>query len=817
MVVNLCLLCNAQDLTQIGKAKLFTISGGVSANSIFYEGAALRAPFTYVLNGNINFNINGLFNIPLSFAYSNQEFEFSQPFRFNRLSIHPSYKWITAHIGDVAMTFSPYTLSGHQFSGLGLDIAPEGNFKISAMYGRFIRPTEFNFEIPETIPAYKRVGFGLKTAYEFKKASLGLIVFNAKDEINSINNTIPVDLDINPRDNLVVSLEGAIKPFTGAEFKVEYATSAVTENLNTDAFDGSLGPLSFIFNERLSTSYYNAFNANLNFSLGNGSLGAGYERIDPDYNTLGAYFFNNDYENITVNASQNIFNNKLSLSVNGGLQRDNLDKTKKSDLNRVVTAVNANLTASERLTISGSYSSFQSFTNIRSQFDFINAITEYDNIDNLNFKQVSQNATMGIGYVLSKEKTKQQNLSFNLSFQDTEDLQEQAFTGEQSNVNTSLFYNTATSYTLSFPENTFSVSAAFNATLNKIMANNSVALGPTLVLSKQLFSKKVKSSLSSSYNTSTTNGEQQSSVVNLRFNAGYQLLEKHQFNLSALSLFRNTVASNSNDFTVTFGYNYNFSSANKKKPRKEREQVPRSNITEEYYMKIRFRDKIYEGDTQRLVNDIQTIRDNKRYRNMPNTKKAELDQIKRAVLLLNSSNEKAVKNRIIDYLEALQDYIDFFEIYDNTLYKASQVLKEQARFLDESIEKDFVEKRYLIENHKFKGVDPKTITDTTDPDYNDYNKIYANFIEARLKLTTHRWTIEQLNSIKGVKTFEKNDLLIRLKNTLQDKTYELYNNGAKEDKLEAFLVVEMIEYYQKEAKSKIDPTQYILKYINKQD
>ena len=72
-------------------------------------------------------------------------------------------------------------------------------------------------------------------------------------------------------------------------------------------------------------NYFNALNVSFDYPAGNGTIGAGYERIDPNYKTLGAYFFNNDLENITVNASQTIFDNKLNLSVNAGLQQDNLD------------------------------------------------------------------------------------------------------------------------------------------------------------------------------------------------------------------------------------------------------------------------------------------------------------------------------------------------------------------------------------------------------------------------------------------------------------------------------------------------------------
>lgn len=63
---------------QFKKAKLVTINGGVSANAIYYQGKASRDPLTYFLNGNLNFNIKGLYNIPLSFSYTSQKFKFKK-------------------------------------------------------------------------------------------------------------------------------------------------------------------------------------------------------------------------------------------------------------------------------------------------------------------------------------------------------------------------------------------------------------------------------------------------------------------------------------------------------------------------------------------------------------------------------------------------------------------------------------------------------------------------------------------------------------------------------------------------------------------
>ncbi len=804
-----------QDLTQIGKAKLFTLNGGVAANAVFYDGTASREPFTYVLSGNINANISGLFNVPVSFTYSNQEFSYSQPFRFNRLSIHPSYKWVTAHIGDVAMTFSPYTLSGHQFSGLGVDLTPNGPFKVSAMYGRLIRPVEYDSNEPETEPAYKRIGYGLKASYQFDKARVGLTFFSARDEVNSLDQPIPIDVGVSPQENLVVSLEGSLQLFDRGTLNVEYATSAVTEDLNAEEAGSSVGLLSFLFDERISTSYYDAFNADITYSVGNGSLGVGYERIDPNYNTFGAYFFNNDLENITVNASQTIFNDKLNISVNGGLQRDNLDNTKTSELKRVVAAVNMNYTASERLNISGSYSNFQSFTNIQNQFDFINQVTDFDNIDTLNFKQLSQNANLSIGYIISKQKKNQQNLNINLSFQDTQDLQEQIFTGAENTVNSSQFYNGATAYTISFPEKTLSVSAAFNATLNKVMDDNTVTLGPTLVVNKQFFDKRVRSSLSSSYNTTSNDGERQNSILNFRLNAGYQLFEKHQFNMSLLALFRDAQTTSNNDFTATIGYNYSFTTANRKK-QKGRKQIPTTGADGLTQLKFRYRKQIYEGNADEIVSQIQSTRNKSTYRNMPAFKVASLDKLKNDVLLLKSEDQKVLEDKVIDYLDAVYSYVDFKDNYNEYMFNSAMSLKDEAKRLDPDIEKKFIDLRYQVENHKFKGQDPKDL-DSSDSDFVAYKDMHDNFIEARRKFVGHRWMLEQLEGINTAKQFDKDEVLKNFKEKHLEEALSVYDESGELSALDQYLISELFLYYQDLAKDKTDQSTYILKYIQKSE
>ncbi len=128
--------------------------------------------------------------MPVSYSYSNQgdNFNYRIPFNFNRLSLHPKYRWITAHIGDVSMNFSPYTLNGHQFTGGGLELNLKNNLKIGVMTGRLLKAIEDDGN-PRSVPAFKRMGYGTKLDWQ-KENTICLSVLYAKDE-NQFLTSIP--------------------------------------------------------------------------------------------------------------------------------------------------------------------------------------------------------------------------------------------------------------------------------------------------------------------------------------------------------------------------------------------------------------------------------------------------------------------------------------------------------------------------------------------------------------------------------------------------------------------------------------------------
>ena len=793
---------------QLGKEKWLRYNGGIAANAVYYDGTANRQDLTYFLTGNLNFNIAGLYNIPLSFTYSNQDFNFPNPFNFNRLSLHPSYKWATAHIGDVNMTFSPYTLAGHQFTGGGFDLNPEGKFQISAMYGRLLRATEYNAEEPRAITAYNRKGYGLKTAYDFDFMKLGVILFKATDDETSLENPFPIELGLAPKDNAVVSFESEFRLFEKAQIRVEYAISGVTEDTRLTEARPENGMLSFLLDENISTNYYNALNASFNYPAGNGTLGVGYERIDPNYKTLGAYFFNNDLENITVNASQTLFENKLNLSVNAGLQQDNLDKAKTSDQQRIVSAVNANYTASERLSMNASYSNFQSFTNIRDQFDYINQVGDFDNVDTLNYRQIAQNANLGANLIVKKTETKQHSANLNLVYQNSNNLQE----GETIEGGESKFYNGMAGYTMGYPEQALNVSLAANVSYNTIAEGDNMTLGPTLSIGKQFFDKQLRTNFSSSYNTSFANGEQQNDVLNFRLGSSYVWMEKHNLNLNFLMLFRNSQLNTGRDLTITFGYSYafdNFKLNIKRGQRIPNESTPRN---QESRVSFRYRNVSYSGTLAEVTEQLTNVFESSQFASLPQFKNDEL----RILLATTKEQRKSEKYKTsaLIFLEALYAYRDFQEVYNDALITAIERIKDDMRKIDMILENSFVQTKVKLDGHRLTK-NPE-IKDATETEWTVYKKLVTEHEERQLKLVGHRWMEEQFANINTVNDIaQASSYLKEFKDRTTIKSYQMYDKTGDFNALERYLEKEIIDFYYKKSLDVMSPENFELRYINK--
>ena len=544
-------------LESIKKKEFVKVNGGASASLIYHDSNRPdtgRLPWVYNLNGNLNVTVLKNFSMPVSYNLTNQGGSYSYPTFPNRLSLHPTYKWITGHIGDFTMSFSPYTFNGHQVRGAGIDVTIEKKVKVSSFYGILNQAVQYD-STNRTLPAvYKRIGYGLNVLYTGAKSTAGVSYFIGKDQRGSIQQ--PNDsLRIYPKENVALGLKLGHRINQNLMVEGEYGLSITTEDSRIS--DGSSRNLNVLNQVQInqSSDQRSAYKMRGSYRFLKNTVGIGYERIAPGYQTMGAYYFNNDFENFTADYARTFFKGKTQFSAKGGLQRDNLDKSKSATTQRYIGSLQLSTPIGTKFQLSVNYSNFQNYMRVKNQFDNINSSLPNPNADSLNYIQVNNNVNTTLTYLLQQSKERVQNILLNLNFQKSKSKQggvEVASTGIT-------MYNGMLGYNLNLITQRLSITAALNTTVTQLQTNNLI-YGPTLSLNKRLLKDQLNAGLSASYNRSEASETLQAEILNLRSNLGFTYKKRHTLSQSCLYQFRSQSQKNTTDgdFTGTITYAFNF-------------------------------------------------------------------------------------------------------------------------------------------------------------------------------------------------------------------------------------------------------------------
>ena len=391
----------AQNLEGINKQKPVTLSGGITARAIFYDANGItnrRQPFSYIFTGSPTISIFNSFTIPLSFTYSEQDRSFRQP--FNQVGMSPYYKWITIHAGYRNINYSQFTLAGHTILGAGVELHP-GIFRFGFISGRFNRATPVDTSVKSFQPfTYSNHGsagkIGIGKGADFFEVSM----LKAKDDSSSVHPLNEFKGTVTPAENIVIGINGQVKFLKDFTFAIEAATSVYTRNLNNktalsdSANKGFTKILGSFISTNSTTERYNAIQTSLGYHQKIFSARLQYRRVDPDYKTMVAYFFNSDIENITFAPSLNLLKNKLRFGGSIGYQHDNLKKQKQSTSSRVIGSANLTTDFNDHFGIDFSYSNYSN-TQIRKTILLGNTFR---------IAQVSENYSFTPRYILASEK-----------------------------------------------------------------------------------------------------------------------------------------------------------------------------------------------------------------------------------------------------------------------------------------------------------------------------------------------------------------------------------------------------------------------------
>ena len=546
-----------QSLEKIGKERPVKITGGINLNNTLYLNEGIqsrRDPYNYFFTGSLNIDIYGWL-IPLSFSYSNQNTKFQQP--FNQYGLSPTFKNVTFHAGYRSLNFSKYTLNGHIFLGGGVECEISDKWKVAAIHGRLRKSVEQDTTNSNNSPSFERIASSFQVSYGGSDGEVKISVLSSNDKKNSLT-LPPVDLDLTPEQNLAWDINFSRKLGQFLNVNFQYAQSALTKDKRSPIVDGryTYGEVG-LFKPKSSTSYFDAMNFNFGFKAKKMGLGIVYERVDPDFRTHGSYFFNNNYENIGVQGFKKI-KNSLNIQFKVGVQRNNLDNSELSNTKRLSGNFNVNHTLSEKANYSINYTNFQTVTNIRPQFEELTDVSDIENLDTLNYRQVSQTANLNGNWRLSQDQKKVKTLTISASYQESDNNQ-----GNLQSSNSTNFYNLNLSYSFSRRETGLTGSISQSSNYATQPGSKILRVGPTASVTKKLWENKSNVTLALTWNNSITNGKPDSNILNIRQSFNYLIQKKHRLNFTVSGIQRITnqkgKSKSFREFVFQFGYSYNFS------------------------------------------------------------------------------------------------------------------------------------------------------------------------------------------------------------------------------------------------------------------
>lgn len=432
-----------------------TVSGTVGTQlTSSWNNADLHynSPFSALAYANMTYNIFGI-SVPMSVNLINvsaEQFTFSEP--VFTINFRPTWKRFTFHFGTSCMNFSNYTYNGISFDGVGMEYRGK-KFRFGGFYGNFNHATTFRTELDDrdaiqflsdsllgmnnvaytTLPQFKRKAYAAHIAVGSKRNYVDFSLLHAADDLNSLptqwyvyniyssdmidTSLVMRDSTIKGKENLALGLKGHFTIGEHVMFEANLGASLFTPDIareeivlegegDVELANKIMGGFRKIgmFNVRYGSEVRFAGDALLNLNFKPVTATLTYRFVQPDYTSLGANGFNQNAQTFGGNLSTSLFNQTAFLTLNGYLQRDNLDK-KQMYTNQVGSyALTWNNFFGDNVALAVMYNGVT-----QKQLDGVLEVPE-----EIQINQIAHSLDISPSYTLSLENDHTFNVSFNL-------------------------------------------------------------------------------------------------------------------------------------------------------------------------------------------------------------------------------------------------------------------------------------------------------------------------------------------------------------------------------------------------------------------
>lgn len=537
-----------QDLEQLDSIKPFELSGSVTLFGSQYNADGIdprRKDFSWFITGAPMLKIYGV-EIPFSFIVSEQERDFRQP--FNQFGIAPKYKWIQGYLGYSNIQWSPFTWGGQTILGAGVELNPN-KMRFGFLYGRLNRAVEeSNNPLEVQTPAFKRMGFSSKIGYGTQTSFVDVIFLKANDDVNSLSQ-VPQNSEVLPGENIVFGITSKLKLSNRFFWDFDVASSIYTRDVRSSYEESEelifLDKFKSIITINSSTQLFNSFQTEFRLDFDTYKIKARYRRVDPDYQSMGTYFFQTDIENITLEPTLLLLKNKLRITSSIGHQRDNLLNKRSYTTKRWIGSATLDWNFSQIFGIQGNYSNYST--------DQVKGLKIPNQATQQTF--VNQNMMIMPRLVFAKEKiTHIHMLMYNKQWLIDKNSNTSQYT--EYDVNN---YNYNTNFIFNKSGFSIGVTVMLSDFKNELNQNELFSLGVNT--SKAFWKNKITSTLSVNGTNQKLNNEDFAKILNISLQNIFRFDEHNGISLNGFYLKSNSdhpTGIKFNEYNIDLGYTYTF-------------------------------------------------------------------------------------------------------------------------------------------------------------------------------------------------------------------------------------------------------------------
>jgi hypothetical protein len=253
-------------------------------------------------------------------------------------------------------------------------------------------------------PVYTREAWGALLGYTREKSKFKIILFKAGDQADSI---IHDSIKVFPKENTVISGAFELMPHENISIKMEHAISAFTENALAPRVDihtpQSVHNMLGLFEKKVDSDYYNAFNGEIAFQIGTQKIGYIFESVDKNYRALGTLFFDNNFIDHRLFGS-GIWNEKLTYSASLGSRKNRITQDTVPSNSKLIFQSTASYQWSDQ------FNTYGSFNNLKTVQQEYYRSFQSNTVDSISLEQINSAFTLGSNYQIGTEAPLQINV-----------------------------------------------------------------------------------------------------------------------------------------------------------------------------------------------------------------------------------------------------------------------------------------------------------------------------------------------------------------------------------------------------------------------